>query len=163
MKKIILVRLDKACDPEVESLKDVIELVKKVSASEEACECECKKKKAEPKEEKLSECALDLISTIAKDLGLDASALKADILAQKLAAEEKAKEEERKIKTPKVDFDKQLNDAYHAGTKDGYEKGFGEAISFMKSRLIKLVEDLSDMEKWNFKDGTLKEDVIFTK
>lgn len=170
MKKIILVRLDKACDPEVESLKDVVEFVKKVAASEEVCECECKKEKNESKQEELSKEALNLISTIAEDLGLDVSTLKADVLAQKRAAEAKAKEaakakEESENTTKSIKG--KLNAAYTTGAIDGYEKGFKDAIKFINSRLNKSItatlSDLNDMTKWNFKDGTLKEDAVFKK
>lgn len=175
MKKIVLVRLDKACDPEVESLKDVVEFVKKVAASEEVCECECKKKKNESKKEELSEDALELISAIAKDLDIDVEQLKKDVIEEKYKADAKkvteaakaatkAKEESENA-TKSIKF--KLDAAYTTGAIDGYEKGFKDAIKFISSRLNKsftaVVSDLNDMAKWNFKDGTLKEDAIFKK
>ena len=161
MKKIVIVRLDKACDPEVESLKDVVEFVKKVAASEE----------------ELSEDALELISAVAEDLGLDASTLKADVLAQKRAkhaAEAKAKEEALKKSQEAVSksnkgkpYTAYETGIYETGAIDGYEKGFKDCIKFIISRINKsfttTLSDLNDMAKWNFKDGTLKEDAVFKK
>lgn len=158
MKKIVLVRLDKACDPEVESLKDVVEFVKKVAASEEVCERESKK-------EELSEGALELISAIAKDLGIDVEQLKKDIIEEKHAAEAKAKEALKKTqeaaRAEEKDTEIRVRNAiYYSGVKDGYEKGFHDVVNFMKSRLGKFIEDLDDMSKWSFKNGKLKDDTI---
>lgn len=175
MKKIVLVRLDKACDPEVESLKDVVEFVKKVAASEEICECESKK-------EELSEGTLELISAIAKDLGIDVEQLKKDVIEEKRKTEVEAKKATEAAKA-KALFDKLeekgftkihgaakaeekdteirvRNTIYYSGVKDGYEKGFHDVVNFMKSRLGKFIEDLDDMSKWTFKNGKLKDDAI---
>ena len=141
MKKIVLVRLDKACDPEVNSLEDVLELMR-APHTDDTCECECKSKKKSD-ESGISKETLELISAIAKDLGLDASTLKANVIARKRADEEKAKEA-----------------LYYNGVRDGYEKGFHDVVNFMKSRLGKFIEDLDDMSKWSFKNGKLKEDAI---
>ena len=177
MKKIILVRLDKACDPEVGSLKDVVEFVKQVAASEEVCECECKSKKKSD-ESSISKEALDLISTIAEDLGIDVEQLKKDVIEEKYKADAKRAteaaiaatkaKEEAVAKTNKA----KPNTPYEAGIYEtgaiyGYEKGFKDCIEFIRSRLNKSItatlSDLNDMAKWNFKDGTLKEDAVFKK
>ena len=165
MKKIILVRLDKACDPEVNSLEDVLELMR-APHTDNTCECECKSKKKSD-ESVLSKEALDLISAIAEDLGLDDSTLKADVIAQKRAAEAKAKEalkktqEAAKAEAKENDTEIRVRNAiYYNGVKDGYEKGFHDVVNFMKSRLGKFIEDLDDMSKWSFKNGKLKEDAI---
>ena len=163
MKKIILVRLDKACDPEVSSLEDVLELMR-APHTDDACECECKSKKKSD-ESVLSKESLELISAIAKDLGLDASTLKADVIAQKRAAEAKAKEALKKTqeaaKAKENDAEIRVRNAiYYNGVRDGYEKGFHDVVNFMKSRLGKFIEDLDDMSKWSFKNGKLKEDAI---
>ena len=174
MKKIILVKLDKACDPEVESLKDVVEFVKKVATSSEEV-CECKKEKKESKQEELSEGALELISAIAKDLGIDVEQLKKDVIEEKYKADAekatKVAEAATKAKEESEDAAKsikfKLDAAYTTGAIDGYEKGFKDAIKFIISRINKsftaTLSDLNDMAKWNFKDGTLKEDAVFKK
>lgn len=163
MKKIILVKLDKACDPEVSSLEDVLELMR-APHTDDTCECECKSKKKSD-ESGISKEALDLISAIAKDLGLDASTLKADVIAQKRAAEAKAKEALKKTqeasKAKENDAEIRVRNAiYYNGVRDGYEKGFHDVVNFMKTRLGKFIEDLDDMSKWSFKNGKLKEDAI---
>lgn len=171
MKKIVLVRLDKACDPEVESLKDVVEFVKKIASSEEVCKCESKKKSGESV---LSKEALDLISAIAKDLGINVEQLKKDVIEEKYKADaEKATEAAiaKTEATSKANKSKPYTPyetgIYETGAIDGYEKGFKDAIKFISSRLNKsltaVLSDLNDMAKWNFKDGTLKEDAVFKK
>ncbi len=181
MKKIVIVRLDKACDPEVNSLEDVLELMR-APHTDDACECGCEcesKKKSD--EAKLSQASLDLISAIAKDLGIDVEQLKKDVIEEKYKADAKKATEAAKAKTKDL-FDKlekihghgtakaetEENDTeirvrnaiYYNGVKDGYEKGFHDVVNFMKSRLSKFIEDLDDMSKWSFKNGKLKEDAI---
>lgn len=187
MKKIVIVRLDKACDPEVNSLEDVLELMCAPHA-DDTCKRECKSKKKSD-ETNLSEEALELISTIAKDLGIDVEQLKKDVIEEKYKADAK-KAAEAEADKAKALFDKlekihgtakakeesenaaksikfKIDAAYTTGAIDGYEKGFKDAIKFISSRINKsftaTLSDLNDMAKWNFKDGTLKEDAVFKK
>lgn len=175
MKKIILVKLDKACDPEVSSLEDVLELMR-APHTDDACECECKSKK-KSNEANLSQASLDLISAIAEDLGIDVEQLKKDVIEEKYKADAKKATEAARAKSEaksKEEFEKEakfikgkLDAAYTTGAIDGYEKGFKQAINFIRARLNKTLtaalSDLNDMAKWNFKDGTLKEDAVFKK
>lgn len=159
MKKFILVRLDKACDPEVNSLEDVLELVCAPHA-DDTCECE-RKSKNKPDESVLSKEALDFVSDIANDLGIDVEQLKKDVIKEKIKVdakkateaaraknEAKAKENEAEIRV--------RNNIYNRGVEDGYEKCFRDVVSVMKTRLGKFIEDLDDMSKWSFRNGKLK-------
>lgn len=177
MKKIVIVKLGNACNPEVNSLEDVLEFMCSPHTDEHTCECECKSKK-KPNEANLSKEALDLISTIAKDLGIDAEQLKKDVIEEKYkadakkateaaAAATKAKEEASAKTNKAKPYTPYETGIYETGVINGYEKGFKDCIEFIKSRLNKYVtatlSDLNDMAKWNFKDGTLKEDAILKK
>lgn len=155
MKKIVIVRLDKACDPEVNSLEDVLEFMHD-PYTDDAYECECSKSKKKSNGSNLSKESLEVISAIAKDLGIDAEQLKSRYLKEKMKTEAASKANKSKPYTE-----------YETGAIDGYEKGFKDAIKFISSRLNKTLtstlSDLNDMAKWNFKDGTLKEDAVFKK
>lgn len=195
MKKIVIVKLGNACNPEVNSLEDVLEFMR-ASHTDDTCGCEGKSKKKSD-ESGISKEALDLISTIAEDLGIDVEQLKKDIIEEKRKAEAEAKKaaeaaeakalfdkleeksftkihgeakakEEAAAKTNKSKhYTAYETGIYETGAIDGYEKGFKDAIEFIKSRLNKSItttlSDLNDMAKWNFKDGTLKEDAVFKK
>ena len=167
MKKIVIVRLDKACDPEVNSLEDVFEFMCAPN-TDDSCECDHKSKKKSD-ESVLSKEALELISAIAKDLGIDVEQFKKDVIEEKRKADAKKATEASRAKTKaasKVNKSKPYTE-YETGAIDGYEKGFKDAIKFISSRLNKTItstlSDLNDMAKWNFKDGTLKEDAVFKK
>lgn len=167
MKKIVIVRLDKACDPEVNSLEDVFEFMCTPNTYD-SCECEHKSKKKSD-ESVLSKEALELISAIAKDLGIDVEQFKKDVIEEKRKADAKKATEASRAKTEaasKANKSKPYTE-YETGAIDGYEKGFKDAIKFISSRLNKTLtstlSDLNDMAKWNFKDGTLKEDAVFKK
>ena len=174
MKKIVIVRLDKACDPEVNSLEDVLEFMHDPYTDDAyECECEHKSKKKSDKSD-ISKELLDSISAIAKDLGIDVEQFKKDIIEEKHKADAKKAAEAAKAKTEaasKVNKSKPYTPyetgIYETGAIDGYEKGFKDAIKFISSRLNKsltaTLSDLNDMAKWNFKDGTLKEDAVFKK
>lgn len=169
MKKIVIVRLDKACDPEVNSLEDVLEFMH-APYTDDAYECECdhKSKKKSDKSD-ISKELLDSISAIAKDLGIDVEQLKKDVIEEKHKADAKKATEASKAKTEAASKANKykLYTEYETGVIDGYEKGFKDAIKFISSRLNKTLtstlSDLNDMAKWNFKDGTLKEDAVFKK
>lgn len=169
MKKIVIVRLDKACDPEVNSLEDVFEFMHD-PYTDDAYECECERKsKKKSDKSDISKEALDVISAIAKDLGIDVEQLKKDIIEEKHKADAKKATEASRTKTEvtsKANKSKPYTE-YETGAIDGYEKGFKDAIKFISSRLNKTLtstlSDLNDMTKWNFKDGTLKEDAVFKK
>lgn len=168
MKKIVIVRLDKACDPEVNSLEDVFEFMH-APCTDDAYECECSKSKKKSDKSDISKEALDVISAIAKDLGIDVEQLKKDIIEEKHKADAKKATEASRAKTEaasKANKSKPYTE-YETGVIDGYEKGFKDAIKFISSRLNKTLtstlSDLNDMAKWNFKDGTLKEDAVFKK
>lgn len=168
MKKIVIVRLDKACDPEVNSLEDVFEFMHD-PYTDDAYECECSKSKKKSDKSDISKEALDVISAIAKDLGIDVEQLKKDIIEEKYKADAKKATEASRAKTEaasKSNKSKPYTE-YETGAIDGYEKGFKDAIKFISSRLNKTLtstlSDLNDMAKWNFKDGTLKEDTVFKK
>ena len=168
MKKIVIVRLDKACDPEVNSLEDVLEFMH-APYTYDAYECECSKSKKKSDKSDISKEALDVISAIAKDLGIDVEQLKKDIIEEKHKADAKKATEASRAKTEaasKANKSKPYTE-YETGVIDGYEKGFKDAIKFISSRLNKTLtstlSDLNDMAKWNFKDGTLKEDAVFKK
>lgn len=169
MKKIVIVRLDKACDPEVNSLEDVLEFMHAPYTDDVyECECEHKSKKKSDKSD-ISKELLESISAIAKDLGIDVEQLKKDVIEEKHKSDAKKAAEAAKAKTEatlKVNKSKPYTE-YETGVIDGYEKGFKDAIKFISSRLNKTLtstlSDLNDMAKWNFKDGTLKEDAVFKK
>ena len=168
MKKIVIVRLDKACDPEVNSLEDVLEFMH-APYTDDAYECECSKSKKKSDKSDISKEALDVISAIAKDLGIDVEQLKKDIIEEKHKADAKKATEASRAKTEaasKANKSKPYTE-YETGVIDGYEKGSKDAIKFISSRLNKTLtstlSDLNDMAKWNFKDGTLKEDAVFKK
>lgn len=169
MKKIVIVRLDKACDPEVNSLEDVLEFMH-APYTDDAYECECEhKSKKKSDKSDISKELLDSISAIAKDLGIDVEQFKKDIIEEKHKADAKKAAEAAKAKTEaasKVNKSKPYTE-YETGAIDGYEKGFKDAIKFISSRLNKsltaALSDLNDMAKWNFKDCTLKEDAVFKK
>ena len=168
MKKIVIVRLDKACDPEVNSLEDVLEFMH-APYTDDAYECECSKSKKKSDKSDISKEALDVISAIAKDLGIDVEQLKKDIIEEKHKADAKKATEASRAKTEaasKANKSKPYTE-YETGVIKGYEKGFKDAIKFISSRLNKTLtstlSDLNDMAKWNFKDGTLKEDAVFKK
>lgn len=172
MKKIVIVKLGNACNPEVNSLEDVLELMC-APHTDDACECECKSKKKSD-ESVLSKEALDLISAIAKDLGIDGEQLKKDVIEEKIKTNAKKAAEAAKAKTEAASkankskpYTPYETGIYETGAIDGYEKGFKDAIKFISSRLNKsltaTLSDLNDMAKWNFKDGTLKEDAVFKK
>lgn len=169
MKKIVIVRLDKACDPEVNSLEDVLEFMHAPYTDDTyECECEHKSKKKSDKSD-ISKELLDSISAIAKDLGIDAEQLKKDIIEEKHKYDAKKATEASRAKTEaasKANKSKPYTE-YETGAIDGYEKGFKDAIKFISSRLNKTLtstlSDLNDMAKWNFKDCTLKEDAVFKK
>ena len=169
MKKIVIVRLDKACDPEVNSLEDVLEFMHAPYTDDVyECECEHKSKKKSDKSD-ISKELLESISAIAKDLGIDVEQLKKDVIEEKHKADAKKATEASKAKTEAASKANKykLYTEYETGVIDGYEKGFKDAIKFISSRLNKsltaTLSDLNDMAKWNFKDGTLKEDAVFKK
>lgn len=169
MKKIVIVRLDKACDPEVNSLEDVLEFMR-APYTDDAYECECEhKSKKKSDKSDISKELLDSISAIAKDLGIDVEQLKKDVIEEKHKSDAKKAAEASRAKTEaasKANKSKPYTE-YETGVIDGYEKGFKDAIKFISSRLNKsltsTLSDLNDMAKWNFKDGTLKEDAVFKK
>ncbi len=169
MKKIVIVKLGNVCNPEVNSLEDVLELMC-APHTDDACECECKSKK-KSNEANLSKEVLNSIQAIAKDLGIDTEQLKKDVIEEKYKADIKKATEAAKVKNESENATKsiknKLDAAYTAGSIDGYEKGFKDCIKFIISRLNKSItatlSDLNDMAKWNFKDGTLKEDAVFKK
>lgn len=169
MKKIVIVRLDKACDPEVNSLDDVFEFMSTPYTDDVyECECEHKSKKKSDKSD-ISKELLESISAIAKDLGIDVEQLKKDVIEEKHKADAKKAAEASKAKTEAASKANKykLYTEYETGVIDGYEKGFKDAIKFISSRFNKsltaTLSDLNDMAKWNFKDGTLKEDAVFKK
>ena len=173
MKKIVIVRLDKACDPEVNSLEDVLEFMH-APYTDDDYECECSKSKKKSDKSDISKEALDVISAIAKDLGIDVEQLKKDIIEEKHKADAKKATEASRAKTEAASkankskpYTPYETGIYETGAIDGYEKGFKDAIKFISSRLNKTLtstlSDLNDMAKWNFKDGTLKEDAVFKK
>lgn len=159
MKKIVLVKFENACNPEVNSIDDVLEFV--CAPHEDDNECEHKTKK-KSNGSNLSKESLEVISAIAKDLGIDAEQLKSRYLKEKMKAEAAASKANKS--KPYTAYE---NGIYETGAIDGYEKGFKDAIKFISSRLNKsltaTLSDLNDMAKWNFKDGTLKEDAVFKK
>ena len=178
MKKIVIVKLGNACNPEVNSLEDVLELMC-APHTDDTCECECKSKK-KSNESGISKEALDLISAVAEDLGIDVEQLKKDVIEEKYKADAKRATEAAKAKTEakaKEEAAAKINKSkpytayetsiYETGAIDGYEKGFKDCIKFISSRLNKsltaTLSDLNDLAKWNFKDGTLKEDAVFKK